>query len=31
VYGSGHAYLLRQCVREMPGFKLIEANDYLPK
>ena len=30
VYGAGHAYLLRQCVREMPGFKLIEANDYLP-
>jgi hypothetical protein len=31
VYGSGHAYLLRQCVSEMPGFKLIEANEYLPK
>jgi hypothetical protein len=31
VYGSGHAYLLRQCVREMPGYKLVEANDYLPK
>jgi len=31
VYGSGHSYLLRQCVREMPGFKLIEANDYLPR
>jgi hypothetical protein len=30
VYGSGHAYLLRQCVREMPGYKLIEANDFLP-
>jgi hypothetical protein len=31
VYGSGHAYLLRERVREMPGYKLIEANDYLPK
>ena len=31
VYGSGHAYLLRQCVREVPGFTLVEANDYLPK
>src|SRR6185295_7596742 len=30
VYGSGHAYLLRQCVSEMPGYKLIEANEYLP-
>jgi hypothetical protein len=30
-YGSGHAFFLRQCVTEMPGFKLIEANDYLPK
>lgn len=29
-YGSGHAYLLRQCVTEMPGFRLVEANDYLP-
>jgi len=30
VYGAGHAYLLRQCVLEMPGFNLVEANDYLP-
>jgi hypothetical protein len=30
-YGSGHAFFLRQCVTEMPGFKLVEANDYLPK
>ncbi|MFT3808913.1 MAG: DUF5694 domain-containing protein [Micropepsaceae bacterium] len=30
LYGSGHAFLLRQCVSEMPGFRLIEANDYLP-
>jgi hypothetical protein len=29
-YGSGHAFLLRQCVTEMPGYKLIEPNDYLP-
>jgi hypothetical protein len=31
VYGSGHAYLLRKCVREMPGYKLVEANEYLPR
>ena len=31
IYGSGHAYLMRQCVKEMPGLKLVEANDYLPK
>lgn len=30
-YGSGHAFLLRQCVSESPGFKLVEANDYLPR
>ena len=30
-YGSGHAFLLRQCMSEMPGYKLVEANDYLPK
>jgi len=30
-YGSGHSFLLRQCVREMPGYKLVEANDYLPR
>jgi hypothetical protein len=30
-YGSGHAFFLRQCVTEMPGYKLIEANDYLPE
>jgi Family of unknown function (DUF5694) len=29
-YGSGHAFLLRQCVSEMPGYKLVEPNDYLP-
>lgn len=30
-YGSGHSFLLRQCVGEMPGYKLVEANDYLPR
>jgi hypothetical protein len=29
-YGSGHAFLLRRCVAETPGLKLVEANDYLP-
>jgi len=31
LYGSGHEFLLRQCVSEMPGYKLVEANDYLPQ
>jgi uncharacterized protein DUF5694 len=30
-FGSGHAFLLRQCVQETPGFVLIEPNDYLPR
>lgn len=30
-YGAGHSFLLRQCVEEMPGYKLIESNDYLPQ
>jgi hypothetical protein len=30
VYGAGHAFLLRQCVSEMPGYKLVEPNAYLP-
>jgi len=30
IFGSGHAFLLRQCVKETPGFKLVEANAYLP-
>ncbi len=29
-YGSGHGLLLRQCVRETPGFQLVEPNSYLP-
>ena len=30
LYGSGHAFLLRQCVAQTPGFELVEPNDYLP-
>ena len=30
LYGSGHSFLLRDCAREMPGWKLVEAIDYLP-
>jgi hypothetical protein len=30
-FGGAHSYLLRQCVLETPGFKLVEANDYLPE
>ena len=30
-YGSGHSFLLRQCISEMPGYRLAEPNDYLPK
>jgi hypothetical protein len=29
-YGSGHSFLLRQCVSETPGFALVEPNAYLP-
>ncbi|MBV8975885.1 MAG: hypothetical protein JO261_01145 [Alphaproteobacteria bacterium] len=28
-YGSGHSFLLRQCVSEMPGYRLVEAGEYL--
>ncbi len=28
-FGAGHAFPLRQCVAETPGYKLVEANDYL--
>ena len=31
MFGAGHAFLLRQCVSEMPGWKLVEPNDYLPE
>ena len=30
-YGSGHAYLLRQCIAETPGVTLVEPNAYLPR
>lgn len=30
-YGAGHAFLLRQCVSETPGFELVEPNAWLPK
>lgn len=30
-YGAGHAFLLRQCISETPGFRLVEPNDYLPR
>jgi hypothetical protein len=30
-YGAGHAFLLRQRVSEMPGYRLVEANDDLPQ
>ncbi len=31
LFGGNHAYLLRQCVLETPGAKLIEALAYLPR
>ena len=30
-YGAGHGFLLRQCVAETPGLRLVEAGDYLPQ
>lgn len=30
VYGAGHGFWLRQMVETMPGFQLVEPNDYLP-
>ena len=30
VYGAGHAFLLRQCIAQTPGFRLVEATAYLP-
>lgn len=30
-YGAGHSYLLRQCVNQTPGLKLVEPNQYLPE
>jgi hypothetical protein len=28
-YGFGHAFLLRQFVSEMPGYRLVELSDYI--
>lgn len=28
-YGYGHAFLLRQCVRQTPGLQLVEPNSFL--
>lgn len=30
IYGGGHSYWLRNLVKQMPGYKLVEATDYLP-
>jgi len=30
VQADVHAFLLRQCIAETPGFDLIEPNDFLP-
>ena len=29
--GAGHLTLLQQCVRETPGYKLVDARRYLPR
>jgi quercetin dioxygenase-like cupin family protein len=29
-YGQGHVYLLRQCLSEQPGIKVVSSLDYLP-
>lgn len=29
-YGAGHAFLLRECVQQTPGFELVEPNSVLP-
>jgi hypothetical protein len=31
MFGAGHAFLLRQCVSEMPGWKLVEPAAFLPR
>jgi len=31
IFGAGHAYLLRRCFAETPGFVLVEPNRYLPR
>jgi hypothetical protein len=30
-FGAGHAYLLRRCFTDAPGFELVEARRYLPE
>jgi hypothetical protein len=30
IFGAGHGLLLRQCVEETPGFKLVDVNGYIP-
>jgi hypothetical protein len=30
LYGSGHAYLLRHCLGGVPGYRIVEGNDFLP-
>jgi hypothetical protein len=30
VYGAGHGHALRQCIQDLPGWRLVEAVDYLP-
>lgn len=29
MFGAGHSFLLRQCVQQMPGFKLVEPREWL--
>jgi hypothetical protein len=31
IFGYGHGFLLRRCVSDQPGMKLVEANAYLPR
>jgi hypothetical protein len=31
LFGAGQALLLRHCIAETPGFKLIKANNFPPE
>lgn len=31
IYGSGHTYWLREIARRMPGFRLVDPENYLPR
>ncbi|MBX7247955.1 MAG: hypothetical protein K1X35_02775 [Caulobacteraceae bacterium] len=31
LFGAGHAYWLKRCLGETPGFEVVEANRYLPR